>query len=482
MGGREVGGMANLASAHRNLNDPEHRKQIADFWKVDDVPEKPGYSATEMFQALRDGKMKAVWILCTNPLVSLPDSNLVEEALNKAKFVIVQDISNSSDTVKYADLVLPAAAWLEKEGTMTNSERRISYLAKAVDAPGEALPDSEILYKFAAKMGFKDSFNYKNAGDIYAEHALLTKGTSIDISGLNHERLKNEGSFQWPVPNSEHKGTPRLFTDHQFYTPNKRAKIHAVPTVNESEKLTPVYPLILTTGRIRDQWHTMTKTGKVQKLNQHINKPYLEINPADALNRNIKDNEPVEIFNERGSVRVTVKFSEDIKKGVVFLPMHFGKILNQNFGRTNNLTSNLIDSRSKEPDFKFSAVQVKKHVKEKQKIIVVGAGAAAFRFISDHRELNATDEIQVFCKELYPFYNRVMLPDYVSGHQEWEKLVKIQEEDLKALNVQLFKGVSITKINQEKREVVDSKNHILMIYLYLLPAADLLYQEMYQEI
>jgi ferredoxin-nitrate reductase len=385
---------------------------------------------------------------------------LVEEALNKAKFVIVQDISNSSDTVKYADLVLPAAAWLEKEGTMTNSERRISYLAKAVDAPGEALPDSEILYKFAAKMGFKDSFNYKNAGDIYAEHALLTKGTSIDISGLNHERLKNEGSFQWPVPNSEHKGTPRLFTDHQFYTPNKRAKIHAVPTVNESEKLTPVYPLILTTGRIRDQWHTMTKTGKVQKLNQHINKPYLEINPADALNRNIKDNEPVEIFNERGSVRVTVKFSEDIKKGVVFLPMHFGKILNQNFGRTNNLTSNLIDSRSKEPDFKFSAVQVKKYVKEKQKIIVVGAGAAAFRFISDHRELNATDEIQVFCKELYPFYNRVMLPDYVSGHQEWEKLVKIQEEDLKALNVQLFKGVSITKINQEKREVVDSKNHI----------------------
>jgi ferredoxin-nitrate reductase len=456
MGGREVGGMANLASAHRNLNDPEHRKQIADYWNVDSVPEQPGLSATEMFQALRDGKMKAVWILCTNPLVSLPDSNLVEEALSKAKFVIVQDISNRSDTAKYADLILPAAAWLEKDGTMTNSERRISYLNKVVDAPGEALPDAEILCKFADKMGFGDSFNYPKSEDIYAEHALLTKGTSIDISGLSHERLKNEGSFQWPVPNTESKGTPRLFTDHQFYTPNKRAKISAVPSANASEKVTPVYPLILTTGRIRDQWHTMTKTGKVQKLNQHINKPYLEINPLDASSRGISDNEPIEIFNERGSVRVTVKFSEDIKQGVVFLPMHFGKILNKNFGRANNLTSNLIDSRSKEPDFKFSAVQVKKFVKEKQKIVIVGAGAAAFRFVNDHREINKTDEIQVFCKELYPFYNRVMLPEYVSGKQEWERLVKIQEEELKALNVQLYKGVSVEKINREKREVVDS--------------------------
>lgn len=458
MGGREVGGMANLASAHRNLADPAHRKEIADFWNVDDVPEKPGYSATEMFQALRDGKMKAVWVLCTNPLVSLPDSNLVEEALKKAKFVIVQDISNRSDTSKYADLVLPAAAWLEKEGTMTNSERRISYLNKVVDAPGEALPDAEILSKFAEKMGFGASFNYKKSGDIYLEHAQLTKGTSIDISGLNYERLKNEGSFQWPVPTEDHKGTPRLFTDHQFYTPNKKAKIHAVPSDNGSEKLTPVYPLILTTGRIRDQWHTMTKTGKVQKLNQHISKPYLELNPADALSRGIKDNEPVEIFNERGSVRVTAKYSDDLKKGVVFLPMHWGKILNQSFGRTNNLTSNLIDSRSKEPDFKFSAVQVKKYVKEKQKILVVGAGAAAFRFINDYRELNTTDEIQVFCKELYPFYNRVMLPEYVSGKQEWERLVKIQEEELKNLNVQLYKGISVSKINQEKREIIDSQN------------------------
>ncbi len=468
MGGREVGGMANLVSAHRNMADPEHRKEIADYWNVDSVPEKPGYSATEMFEALRDGKMKAVWILCTNPLVSLPNSNLIEEALSKAKFVIVQDISNRSDTIKYADLILPTAAWLEKDGTMTNSERRISYLSKAVDAPGEALPDAEILCRFADKMGFGKAFNYKKSEDIYFEHAQLTKGTNIDISGLSHERLKNEGTFQWPVPNAESKGSQRLFENHKFYTPNQRAKIHAVSTVNESEKISPVYPLILTTGRIRDQWHTMTKTGKVQKLNQHIDKPYLEINPLDALSRNIKDNEPIEIFNERGQVRVTAKYSEDIKQGVVFLPMHWGKILNKNFGRANNLTNNLIDPRSKEPDLKFSAVQVKKYVKEKQKIIIVGAGAAAFRFVSDYRELNTTDEIQVFCKELYPFYNRVMLPDYVSGKQEWERLIKIKEEELQALNVQLYKGISIAKINQEKREIIDSDNKVHSYDLLIL--------------
>lgn len=460
MGGREVGGMANLASAHRNLADENDRREIADYWGVDSIPEKPGYAATEMFEALQSGKMKAIWILCTNPAISIPDSNLVEEALSKAKFVVVQDISNRSDTVKYADLVLPAAAWLEKEGTMTNSERRITYLNKAVDPPGEALPDVEILCRFAEKMGYGKAFSYSKTSDIYAEHALLTKGTNIDVSGLSHDRLKTEGSFQWPVPEQKHKGTPRMFSDHEFFTPTKKAKIHGVPSENASEKISPVYPLILTTGRIRDQWHTMTKTGKVQKLNKHINKPYLEINPVDAISRGVNEGDIVEIFNERGNVRVTAKHSEDIKQGVVFLPMHWGKILNQSFGRANNLTNHLVDSRSKEPDLKFSAVQVKKHVKEKQKIIVVGAGAAAFRFVNDYREKNNIDEIEVFCKELYPFYNRVMLPDYVSGKQEWEKLVKIREKELVDIHVKVHIGVSVEKINRENKEIIDSNNQV----------------------
>jgi ferredoxin-nitrate reductase len=158
MGGREVGGLATMLAAHRDLSNPVHRQEVADFWGVPSVPEKAGYTATEMFAALRDGRMKALWIICTNPLVSLPDSHGVEEAMRNAKFVVVQDISNRSDTVPFADLVLPAAAWVEKTGTMTNSERRISYLNKVVDPPGEALPDAEILWRFACKMGFEAAF------------------------------------------------------------------------------------------------------------------------------------------------------------------------------------------------------------------------------------------------------------------------------------------------------------------------------------
>jgi len=353
MGGREVGGLSNLLPAHRNLADPQHRQQVADFWDVPSLNPKPGYTATEMFEALKDGRMKAIWIMCTNPLVSLPNSNLVEEALKAAKFVVVQDVSNRSDTVAYADLVLPAAAWGEKTGTMTNSKRRISHLSQFTEPVGEALPDSEIIVKFAHKMGFGHAFNYQNSAEIYDEHVRLTKGTNVDISGVSHERLRNQGTLQWPVPSSQSNGTPRLFTDGQFFTPSRKAQIKTVPDENQSEPLTPERPLVLTTGRIRDQWHTMTKTGKVNKLNQHIPKAFLEINPIDATERGIKDGNIVTVQNGRGEVRVPAKVTTDIRPGVVFLPMHWGKVLQSTAARANNITSDLVDPYSKEPEFKL---------------------------------------------------------------------------------------------------------------------------------
>lgn len=456
MGGREVGGMANLLSSHRNLNDPGHRKEVADFWKVADVPSKPGLTATEMFEALEDGRMKAIWIICTNPLVSLPDAHRVERALQKAKFVVVQEISNLSDTVKYADLVLPAAGWLEKEGTMTNSERRISYLNKGIDAPGEALPDLEILLRFARKMGF-EGFDHKNAAEVFEEHCRLTRGTNIDISGLSYEQLKRYGSIQWPVTSETPAGTPRLFTDFQFYRENKKAKIHGVDYEMLSEKPDRNYPLILTTGRIRDQWHTRTKTGKVKKLNQHIDKAFVELNPVDAALGKIEEGDVVEIFNERGKLRLTAKVTAAIKQGVVFVPMHWGKIFDNEFARANNLTSNLVDKISKEPDFKFSKVAIQRYKKPVEKIIVVGAGAAAYRFIASYRELNAGDELHVFSKEPYPFYNRVLLPEYVSGHLSWDKLNKLQPEDIEKWNVQLHLSNGIEKVNREGKYVIDER-------------------------
>ena len=455
MGGREVGGMASLLAAHRELGNPKHRREVSDFWGGKEINSEPGYTATEMFDALESGKMKAVWIICTNPIVSMPNVHKAERALKNASFVVVQDISHNSETTKFADLLLPAAGWLEKDGTMTNSERRISYLPKVIDAPGEALPDVEILWKFAQKMGYY-GFDYKNTSEVYDEHCLLTKGTEIDISGLSHERLKREGSFQWPVPHNTHMGTPRLFTDFKFFTNDKKSHFNAPASLyNKSELTTPEYPLILNTGRVRDQWHTRTKTGKVKRLLTHIPEPYLEMNKVDAYLRKIKDGDIAVIKSRRGTVRVKVKVNFDIREKVVFLPMHWGKVLNNDFGRANNLTNDLVDPVSKEPDFKYCAVEVTKYVKPKQKILIIGAGAAAYRFVQTYREKNETDELHVFSKEKDPFYNRVLLPEYVSEELTWEALEKLKKGELQKLNISLHSGIGVRQINREKKTILD---------------------------
>ncbi len=459
MGGREVGGMANLLAAHKDLANPIHRKEVSDFWGGKEISKKPGLTATEMFDALDSGKLKAIWIVCTNPVVSLPDSLKIEKALEKASFVVVQDISHNSETTKYADLLLPAAGWLEKEGTMTNSERRISYLEKGIEPPGEALPDAEIFIKFAQKMDF-DGFDYENASEIFDEHCLLTKGTNIDISGLSYNRLKFEGSMQWPVPTKESRGTPRLFTDNQFYTADRKAHFNVpLQTENQSENLSKEFPLVLTTGRIRDQWHTRTRTGKVNRLDTHIPSPYLEINSVDAYERGVKEGDVAVIKSARGEVRVQVKLGFDIRKGVVFMPMHWGKILENDFGRANNLTNNLIDPISKEPDFKYSAVEVVKYKKETQKVIIAGAGAAAYRFIQSYRERNQDDELLVFSKEKDPFYNRVLLPEYISDELSWEQLEKLKKGEIDKLKVQLFSGILVSNVDKENKIVTDSNGN-----------------------
>lgn len=457
MGGREVGGMANLLAVHKDLANPEHRQEVADFWGVDEISPNPGLTATEMFDALESGKMKAIWIICTNPLVSLPDSRRVEKALAKAKFVVVQEISHKADTAKHADLLLPAAGWLEKEGTMTNSERRISYLPKGINAPGEALSDVEILLRFAKKMNFS-GFNFNNTEEVYKEYCQMTRNTNMDISYLNYNRLKNEGTFQWPVPDYGHPGTPRLFTDKKFYTPSQKA-IFNIPTAleNTSEEPNDQFPFILTTGRIRDQWHTMTKTGKVSRLMTHIPSPFLEINPIDAYKSSIKNGDIVVVTSTKGNVRVKAKVTDTIKEGVVFLPMHWGKQLDNDLNRTNNLTNTIVDPISKEPDFKYTIVSVAKYVKPFQKIAVIGAGAAAFRFIQNYREINTTDEIIVFSNEENPFYNRVLLPEYVTAELSWDKLLKIKDDSLSKLNITMKSGVGIDSINATDKIVVDSQ-------------------------
>ncbi|RYU96920.1 nitrate reductase [Emticicia agri] len=460
MGGREVGGLANMLASHRDILNPQHRAEMETFWGGTTISDKMGLTATEMFKGLESDKLKAIWIACTNPMVSLPDAKMAEMALKNARFVVVQDISNKADTIRFADVVLPAAAWTEKEGTMTNAERRVSYLHKVSEAPGETLPDAEIICRFAEKMGWGDKFSYKNFGEIYEEYTRTTAGTNIDVTGVSYDLLKQH-TVQWPYPAkaAQSKGTPRLFEDHRFYTANQRAKIHAVSDENESEKTSEDFPLILLTGRIRDQWHTMTKTGRVNKLKQHIPVPFLEIHPNDARSRGIENEAVVEIKGKRGSVKVKARTTDEVKEGNCFLPMHWGRILDNDFGRANNLTNNLIDPKSKEPDFKYSAVEVVRYQKPKEKIIVIGAGSAGLGFISAYRALNQTDEIEVFSKEIYPFYNRVMLPDYISGIQTWDQLVKLREDQFKETQITVHKGIGIEHIDRKNKVVVDSNGH-----------------------
>jgi ferredoxin-nitrate reductase len=456
MGGREVGGLATMLAAHRSITNANHREEVEEFWRSGPISDKPGLTAVQMLEALERGDLRALWVVCTNPVITWPDSRRAEAALKNARFLVVQDISRKSDTVKLADLVLPAAGHFEKEGTMTNSERRITHLQKILDPPGEAKPDVDILLSFAKAMGFT-GFDHSSPAEVYTEHTKLTKNTNIDISGLSYERLKEEGSMQWPVNDVSPNGTDRLFTDHRFYTPTGRARF---PVLNEPENVSeppiPEFPLILTTGRIRDQWHTMTKTGKVNKLKRHISKPFLEINPADAEVRDIHDGDIVIVHNPRGEVQVRATVTTDIRKGVVFLPMHWGLVFNDDLARANNLTSTLTDPLSREPDFKFSTVEVVRYRKKEERIIIAGAGAAAYRFICSYRVFNSLDSITVISKEKDIFYNRVLLPEYANEKLSWARLQKFKPGEIDELNIELQPDKSIVSINRKDKYIVDS--------------------------
>ena len=230
MGGRETGGLAHLLPGLPAVTDAAARAAVERHWGVPPgrIAPAPGRSALEIFEGLRVGEVRAVWILCTNPAASMPDLDLVEKALRQAELVIVQDAYHPTETTRFADVLLPAAQWPEKDGVMTNSERRLTYLPKLVDPPGEALPDAVIITRFAREMGWKEAFPYESAADIFDEFAALTAGTVCDYSGVSHARLRAEGPLQWPVPAPDHPGTERLYTDGRFATASGRARFVAV--------------------------------------------------------------------------------------------------------------------------------------------------------------------------------------------------------------------------------------------------------------
>ena len=377
MGGREVGGLANLLSAHRDMNNPEHRAEVARLWGVEDVPATPGKTAVELFEAVRRGEIKAVWIACTNPAQSLPDQNLVHEALQTADCVVLQEAFADTETAPYADVLLPASTWGETDGTMTNSERCISRVHAAVPLPGEARPDWAIVSDFARRlmpeMGAR-LFPYDSAEAVFNEHRETTRGRDLDITGLSYALL-DAGPQQWPFSEGETAGRVRLYADGIYPTASGRAHFHSAPYRPVAEPIDARYPLHLNTGRLRDQWHAMSRTGRVARLFAHADTPLLSMAQRDLELRRLKAGDLVRVKSRRGEVVVAVEASDSLRPGQCFLPMHWGARFMGGRG-INALTLPAFDAVSKQPELKHAAVQVAKaDLPWRMAALAVGDGA-----------------------------------------------------------------------------------------------------------
>ncbi|WP_421761701.1 molybdopterin-dependent oxidoreductase [Devosia sp.] len=353
MGGREVGGLSNMLAAHMDF-EPENVERLRRFWQSAAVATRPGLKAVDLFDAVVDGRIKALWIMATNPVDSMPEADKVRAALRACPFVVVSDMMSTTDTVAEANVRLPAAGWGEKDGTVTNSERRISRQRPMLPLPGEARPDWWIISAVARRMGFGPAFPYSNAAEIFAEHVALSAFENggrrdFNLEGLEDTPYDELMPTQWPVRDG---GTSRMFTDGVFYTPDRRARFIAVEPMRP-EPLADM--LTLNTGRVRDHWHTMTRTGKAPRLSAHLAEPFVEISPDDAFDRGITDAGLVELANEHGCVHVRALITERQRSGSVFAPMHWTDQFSSN-GRIDKLVTAAKDPVSGQPALKMAAI------------------------------------------------------------------------------------------------------------------------------
>ena len=372
MGGREVGGLANLLSAHRDLSNAEHRAEVARLWNVPDVPATPGKTAIEMFEAVADGEIKALWIACTNPAQSMPDVSAVRRALEVAEFVVVQEAFSTTATCAYADLLLPASTWGEKDGTVTNSERRISRVRSAMAAVGEARDDWRIAADFARRLAARlhperaSGFAYTTPESVWNEHRESTRGRDLDITGLSYVALE-ASPLQWPFPEGAASGCARLYEDGIFPTDNGRARFVDTPYVKLAEPRDVRYPFSLNTGRLRDQWHGMSRTGTIGRLFGHVPEPAIDMHGQDMQRLGVADGDLVQVTSKRGSIVLPAKASEQQGLAQAFIAMHWGDeflsgstSIGERAAGVNALTSPAFCPSSKQPELKHAAVKILK--------------------------------------------------------------------------------------------------------------------------
>jgi assimilatory nitrate reductase catalytic subunit len=368
MGGREVGGLANLLPGHRDLDNAEHRAEVAALWGIPSVRAQPGLTAVELFDALAAGTVKMVWIACTNPAQSMPDQATVRAGLARAEFVVLQEAYGNTETAAYADVLLPATTWGEKDGTVTNSERRISRVRAAVPPPGEARADWAIAVDFARRLearvrpGLPSLFDFASAAAVFSEHVATTRGRDLDITALSHVRLDADGPQQWPYPVGATAGRARLYADHVFATPDGRARFAPARYTPVAERVDARYPFRLNTGRLRDQWHGMSRTGTVATLFAHAPEPAVELNGADALRRGLVAGDLVRVESRRGAVVMPVAISAVGKPGTAYLPMHWGSatLAGRDSTGINAVTAKACCPTSRQPELKHAAVRIVK--------------------------------------------------------------------------------------------------------------------------
>ncbi|QUD89346.1 molybdopterin oxidoreductase family protein [Phenylobacterium montanum] len=362
MGGRETGGLANTLAAHMDF-DAEAVDRVARFWSAPNTAAKPGLKAVDMFEAVRDGHIKALWVMATNPAVSMPNSGRVREALARCPFVVVSDVMAETDTTAFAHVKLPALAWGEKDGTVTNSERRISRQRPAFPAPGEARADWRIIAEVATAMGHGEAFGWRNPAAVFREYARLTAfentrrplnlGPLIDLTPAEYDAL---APVQWP-PTPGGGDTPRLFADGRFATLDGKAKLNVVHPQGPASAADGAFPFSLNTGRVRDHWHTMTRTGLAADLCRHAPEPYVAIHPEDAVAFGVEEGALTRLRTAQGEAVAVARLTDRQRRGGLFMPMHWTDAFAPS-GRSNGLIGQAVDPRSGQPEFKHTPARV----------------------------------------------------------------------------------------------------------------------------
>ena len=353
MGTREWSSCSGLPG-YRLLDNKDHRKEIGDFWGVDPAffPQTRGMAQTDIFPAIETGQIKGLWLVATNPMTSMPNSARIRRTLEKLDFLVVQDCYRDVETTQYAHMFLPGALWAEKEGCFTNTERRVNLTRKAFEPHANSKPDHWIFSELAQRFEQGRKMNFpEDTSDIFDEMRHLSKGRLLDISGMSHDKLEQQKGIQWPFREGDNQGAPRIYTDGKFQYPDGKAKLIALPYVENNETPNSDYPFWLNSGRVVEHFHSRTKTGKIGNQNKFSPTPYMEMNPDAAEELGVKHMNYVRLVSRRGDAVVMVQLTQRVPQNMVFIPFHFHDCVNR-------LTLGLLDPHSRQPAFKQNAVRI----------------------------------------------------------------------------------------------------------------------------